>query len=74
MGVVAFFGLAARRPHAGDGTVVRINLGSTFTYDVIAKGFAVNHGVPGSILAPSGLAYNPNGDKLYIVDGKEVTK
>lgn len=59
--------------NAGDGTIVRINLGSTFTYDVIAKGFAVNHGVPGSILAPSGLAYNPDGDKLYIVDGTNNT-
>jgi hypothetical protein len=34
---------------AGAGTIVRINLGSKFTYDVIAKGFAVNHGKPGSI-------------------------
>jgi hypothetical protein len=59
--------------NAADGTVVRINLGSKFTYDVIAKGFAVNHGKPGSIFAPSGLAYDPNGDVLYIVDGTNNT-
>lgn len=58
---------------AGDGTVVRINLGSPFTYDVIAKGFAVNHGKPGSILGPSGLAYDPKGDQLYVVDGTNNT-
>ena len=55
------------------GTVVRINLGSPFTFDVIARGFAVNHGRPGSILGPSGLAYNPNGDILYVVDGTNNT-
>lgn len=59
--------------NAGDGTVVRINLGSTFTYDVIAKGFAVNHGKPGSIFGPSGLAYDPSGDTLYVVDGTNNT-
>src|SRR5580700_270895 len=58
---------------AGAGTIVRINLGSKFTYDVIAKGFAINHGKPGSILAPSGLAYEPTGDVLYIVDGTNNT-
>jgi hypothetical protein len=59
--------------NAGNGTVVRINLGSTFTYDVIAKGFAINHGKPGSILGPSGLQYDPTGDTLYIVDGTNNT-
>lgn len=59
--------------NAGDGTIVRINLNTTMTFDVIAKGFAVNHGKPGSILGPSGLAYNPTGDILYIVDGKSNT-
>jgi hypothetical protein len=58
---------------AGAGTIVRINLGSTFTYDVIAKGFAVNHGKPGSIFAPSGLAYDASIDTLYIVDGTNNT-
>lgn len=59
--------------NAGDGTIVRINLGSTFTYDVIARGFAVNHGQPGSIFGPSGLAYDPRCDTLYIVDGTNNT-
>ncbi len=59
--------------NAGKGTIVRINLGSTFTYDVIATGFAVNHGKPGSILAPSGLSYDPKSDTLYIVDGTNNT-
>jgi hypothetical protein len=58
---------------AGNGTIVRINLGTTFTYDVIAKGFAVNHGKPGSIFAPSGLTYDPSVDTLYIVDGTNNT-
>jgi hypothetical protein len=58
---------------AGAGTIVRINLGSTFTFDVIAKGFAINHGKPGSIFAPSGLAYDPSVDTLYIVDGTNNT-
>ncbi len=59
--------------NAGDGTIVRINLGSKFTYDVIAKGFAVNHGKPGSIFGPSGLTYDPGIDTLYIVDGTNNT-
>jgi hypothetical protein len=59
--------------NAGDGTVVRINLGSKFTYDVIAAGFPVNHGKPGTALAPSGLAYDANVDTLYFVDGQNNT-
>ena len=59
--------------NAGDGTIVRINLGATFTFDVIARGFAVNHGAPGGILAPSGLQYDPRVDTLYIVDGANNT-
>ncbi len=59
--------------NAGTGTVVRINLGSKFTYDVIAKGFPVNHGVPGTALAPSGLAYDASIDTLYFADGKNDT-
>jgi len=59
--------------NAGVGTVVRINLGSKFTYDVIAKGFAVNHGKPGSIFGPSGLAYDAAIDTLYVVDGTNNT-
>lgn len=59
--------------NAGNGDVIRINLGSKFTYDVIAKGFRVNHGKPGSIFAPSGLTYDPTGDVLYVVDGQTNT-
>lgn len=59
--------------NAGDGSVVRINLGSTFTYDVIAAGFPVNHGKPGTALAPSGLAYDAKLDTLYFADGDNNT-
>jgi len=55
--------------NAGNGSVVRINLGSAFTYDVIATGFPVNHGKPGTALAPSGLAYDASIDTLYFADG-----
>jgi hypothetical protein len=59
--------------NAGDGSVVRINLGSKFTYDVIATGFPVNHGKPGTALAPSGLAYDASVDTLYFADGDNNT-
>jgi hypothetical protein len=59
--------------NAGTGTVVRINLGSKFTYDVIGSGFPVNHGVPGTALAPSGLAYDASNDTLYFADGENNT-
>ncbi len=57
--------------NASDGSIVRINInpGPTFTFDVIATGFPVNNGVPGSILGPSGLQYDEKHDRLYIVDG-----
>jgi len=55
--------------NANDGSIVRINLTSPFTFDKIATGFPVNHGVPGHILAPSGLTYDPQRDILYFVDG-----
>jgi hypothetical protein len=57
--------------NAGDGSLVRVNIlpGPTFTFDIIATGFPVNGGKPGSILSPSGLNYQPNGDILYVVDG-----
>jgi hypothetical protein len=55
--------------NANDGSIVRINLGKSFTFDTIATGFPVNHGVPGSILAPSGLTYDAERDVLYVVDG-----
>jgi hypothetical protein len=59
--------------NAHTGTIVRINLASTFTYDVIAKGFPVNRGVPGTALAPSGLAYDSSIDTLYFADGDNNT-
>ncbi len=59
--------------NARTGTIVRINLGSGFTYDVIAKDFPRNRGVPGTALAPSGLAYDPTIDTLYFADGKNNT-
>jgi hypothetical protein len=55
--------------NANDGSIVRINLGKPFTFDTIATGLPVNHGVPGSILAPSGLTYDRQRDVLYVVDG-----
>jgi hypothetical protein len=39
------------------------------TTQVIARGFPVNHGVPGSILGPSGLQYQQQTDTLFVVDG-----
>jgi hypothetical protein len=61
--------------NAGDGSIVRINVhaGPTFTFDVIATGFAVNGGAPGSILGPSGLQYDAKHDRLFIVDGTNNT-
>ncbi|HEY1869136.1 MAG TPA: hypothetical protein VGG70_12640 [Candidatus Cybelea sp.] len=59
--------------NAGNGSVVRINLGSGFTYDVIATNFPVNHGKPGTALAPSGLAYDAPSDTLYFADGQNNT-
>jgi len=61
--------------NASDGSIVRINIkpGPSFTFDVIATGFAVNGGPPGSILGPSGLQYDDEGDRLYIVDGANNT-
>ncbi|MBV8489757.1 MAG: hypothetical protein JO199_04430, partial [Candidatus Eremiobacteraeota bacterium] len=38
--------------NTGDGTILRIGLGARFTYTTIARGFAVNHGQPGSIFGP----------------------
>jgi hypothetical protein len=65
-------GAAFYESNAGNGTIVRFNLSSN-TADVIAKGFAVNHGKPGSILGPSGLAYDLKTDTLYVVDGANNT-
>jgi hypothetical protein len=59
--------------NAATGSIVRINLTQPFTYDVIAENFPVNHGVAGTALAPSGLAYDASIDTLYFVDGKNNT-
>ncbi len=66
-------GSAFYATNAGTGSIVRINIGSKFTYDVIATGFPVNHGKPGTALAPSGLAYDAGLDTLYFADGKNDT-
>jgi hypothetical protein len=66
-------GAAFYESNAGDGSVVRINLSSPFTFDVIATGFAVNGGAPGGILGPSGLQYDAKHDRLYVVDGTNNT-
>ncbi|MGA8532849.1 MAG: hypothetical protein WB615_01935 [Candidatus Tumulicola sp.] len=60
---------------ASTGKVVRINLGTGGkpTYTAVITGFAVNHGVPGSILGPSGLQYDAKAKTLYIVDGVNDT-
>src|SRR6185437_11565038 len=57
--------------NAGDGSLVRVYVypGPQFKFATIVTGFPVNHGVPGSILSPSGLNYQPVRDRLYIVDG-----
>ncbi len=57
--------------NAGDGSIVRVNIrpGKPFSFDVIATGFPVNHGAPGSILGPSGLQYDAKRDRLFIIDG-----
>jgi DNA-binding beta-propeller fold protein YncE len=61
--------------NASDGSVDRVavtssGLGAT---TVIATGFSINSGAPGSILAPSGLTYDPAKDVLYVVDGNANT-
>ena len=59
--------------NAGTGTIVRIKVGTKFTWQVIATGFPVNHGKPGTALAPSGLSYDDKIDTLYFADGMNNT-
>ncbi|HEY6327533.1 MAG TPA: hypothetical protein VIW73_13595 [Candidatus Cybelea sp.] len=61
-------GSAVYESNAADGSIVRINVPS-LTSEVIATGFPVNGGPPGSILGPSGLQYDPGHDRLFVVDG-----
>ncbi|MBV8371933.1 MAG: hypothetical protein JOY69_01615 [Candidatus Eremiobacteraeota bacterium] len=58
---------------AATGRIARISLGSPPKIDVIAGNFPRNRGVPGSVLAPSGLAYDPAIDTLYFADGQNNT-
>jgi hypothetical protein len=64
-GAAAFY-----ETNAFDGSITRINIlkSGRFSYNKIATGFATNHGVPGTILAPSGLTYDQTNDILYMVD------
>ncbi len=57
--------------NAGNGSIVRVNVtpNKPFSFQTIATGFPVNHGMPGSILSPSGLQYDAAHDQLFIVDG-----
>ena len=56
--------------NAYTGNIVRINLsGPTPTFTTIVTGIQPNHGVPGTILAPSGLTYVAATDTLAVVDG-----
>ena len=57
--------------NATSGNIVRQDIkgGSVVSLEAIVTGFTPNHGVPGSLLGPSGLTYNPAGDILYVVDG-----
>jgi hypothetical protein len=59
--------------NAGSGTIMRINVNAKFSHEIIATGFPVNHGVPGTALAPSGLAYDAKIDTLYFADGMNNT-
>jgi hypothetical protein len=64
-GVAAFY-----ETNSNDGSITRINIkrNGSFSFDKIAAGFSVNHGVPGTVLAPAGLSYDSKNDVLYIVD------
>ncbi|HLY03957.1 MAG TPA: hypothetical protein VKR56_15840 [Candidatus Cybelea sp.] len=59
--------------NAADGNIIRISTGSSYSSEVIATGFPVNGGAPGSILGPSGLQYDPDHDALFVVDGDNNT-
>ena len=59
--------------NAGDGSIVRVDIhpNAPFTFNVIATGFAINGGAPGSILGPSGLQYDAERDRLIVIDGAD---
>jgi hypothetical protein len=53
-----------------DGTLWRINQsGTTYTYDMVASGFFVNHGVAPTTLAVSGLSWDTVHGILYFLEG-----
>lgn len=58
--------------NAGNGSLVRVSIlpGPSFRFTVVARGFPINGGAPGSILGPSGLNYEASDDRLYVVDGQ----
>jgi hypothetical protein len=59
---------------ATTGDIIRIQVGRYgITATVIATGFAVNNGVPGTELGPGGLQYDAAKDRLYVVDGTNNT-
>jgi hypothetical protein len=65
-GATVFF-----QSNSADGTIDRLTAvnGVPAAQTQIAQGFSVNHGVPGTVLAPAGLTYDPSLDTLYVVDG-----
>ncbi|MGH8540920.1 MAG: hypothetical protein ACRETW_10505 [Stenotrophobium sp.] len=71
---VAYLGTTALYvSNTGTGVIDRISLmnGQQTAFTEIVTGFSVNHGVPGSILAPAGLTYNSANDTLYVVDSNQ---
>jgi hypothetical protein len=60
---------AVYESNAGDGSIVRIDP-TSLQSEVIATGFPINGGPPGSILGPSGLQYEAKHDTLFVVDGE----
>jgi hypothetical protein len=48
--------------NAANGAILRVAFDDGYHAVPIAKGFAVNHGKPGSIFAPAGLTYDRKGD------------
>jgi hypothetical protein len=59
--------------NAANGAILKVVFDDGYHAVAIAKGFAVNHGKPGSIFAPAGLTYDRKGDVLYIADGTDNT-
>jgi hypothetical protein len=71
----ASFSPALYESNEADGSIYRLPVnGAVFGAATrIATGFSSNRGVPGTILAPSGLTYDPAVDTLYVVDGNVNT-